>query len=57
MNIGSKTQFYKKQGKQLKIFGPKMDIIGEWRRIHNEKLRGLYCSPKIIGVIKPRKVR
>jgi hypothetical protein len=32
-----------------KIFGPKSDeVIGEWRRLHNEKLNELYSSPKIV---------
>jgi hypothetical protein len=27
-----------------KIFGPKRDeVTGNWRKVHNEKLHGLYC--------------
>jgi hypothetical protein len=27
-------------------FGPKRDeVIGGWRKLHNEELRNLYCSP------------
>jgi hypothetical protein len=33
-----------------------MDVIGEWRKLHNEELHDLY-SPDIIGVIKPKTVR
>ena len=35
------------------IFGPKRDeVIGEWRKLHNEELNDLYCSHNIVGVIK-----
>jgi hypothetical protein len=30
------------------IFGPKMDeVIGGWRKLRNEELYNLYCSPSI----------
>jgi hypothetical protein len=41
-----------------KIFGPKRDeVIGGWRKLHNEELHNLYCSPSIIRIIKPRRMR
>jgi hypothetical protein len=40
-----------------RIFGPKRDeVTGEWRKLHNEELRDLYCSPSIIRIIKSRKM-
>jgi hypothetical protein len=40
-----------------KLFGPKKDeVIGGWRKLHNEELHNLYCSPSIIRMIKLRKM-
>jgi hypothetical protein len=33
------------------VFGPKRDeVTGEWRKLHNEELHDLYCSPHINGI-------
>jgi hypothetical protein len=41
-----------------RTFGPKRDeVTGEWRKLHNEVLNDLYCSPCIIRVIKTRRMR
>ena len=41
-----------------RIFGPRRDeVMGEWRRRHNEELSDLYSSPNIVRVIKSRRMR
>jgi hypothetical protein len=40
-----------------RLFGPKRDENGEWRRLHNEELHSLYRSPNIVRVIKSSRLR
>jgi hypothetical protein len=41
-----------------RIFGTKKDeVIGGWRKLHNEVLHNLYSSPSIIRMIKTRRMR
>jgi hypothetical protein len=41
-----------------RIFGLKMDeVMGSWRKLHNEELHDLYSLPSIIGMIKSRRMR
>ena len=37
----------------MRIFGPKRDeVTREWRKLHNEQLKDLYCSPNTVRMIK-----
>jgi len=41
-----------------RIFGPKRgEVTGKWKKLHNEELNDLYCSPSIVRVIKSRIIR
>ena len=38
-----------------RIFGLKRDeVTGEWKKLHNEELNDLYCSPNIVRAINSR---
>jgi hypothetical protein len=41
----------------LRIFGPKREEDESWRKLHNDELHNLYCSPNIFKVIKSKRMR
>jgi hypothetical protein len=40
-----------------KIFGPKREEDGSWRKLHNDELHSPYSSPNIVRVIKSGRLR
>jgi hypothetical protein len=40
-----------------KIFVPKKEEDGSWRKLHNDELHSLYSSPDIVKAIKSRRMR
>jgi hypothetical protein len=40
-----------------RIFGPKREEDGSWRKLHNDELHNLYSSLNIVRVIKSRRMR
>jgi hypothetical protein len=40
-----------------RIFGPKREEDGSWRKLHNDELHSLYSSPNIVRVITSRRMR
>jgi hypothetical protein len=40
-----------------KIFGPKREEDGSWRKLHNDELHSLYSSSNVVRVIRSGKMR
>ena len=41
-----------------RIFGSRRDeVTGEWRKLHDDELNDLYCSPNVVRVINSRGMR
>jgi hypothetical protein len=41
-----------------RIFGPKREeVVGDWKRLHNEEVCNKHAAPNIITVIKSRRMR
>jgi hypothetical protein len=45
------------ENRVLRIFGPKREEDGLWRKLHNDELHSLYSSLNIVRVIKSRRMR
>ena len=46
-----------REKRRLRVFENRDALTGEWRKLHNEELNGLYSSPNIVRVIKSRRMR
>jgi hypothetical protein len=45
------------ENRVLRIFGPKREVNGLRRKLHNDELHSLYSLPNIVKVIKSRRLR
>jgi hypothetical protein len=53
------TKFERRtQNRELRrVFGPKSEKDGSWRKLNDDKLHSLYSSPNIVRVVKSRRMR
>jgi hypothetical protein len=40
-----------------RIFRPKREEDGSWRKLYNDEIHSLYSSPNIVRIIKTRRMR
>jgi hypothetical protein len=40
-----------------RIFGPKREEDGSWRKLYNDELHNLYSSPNIVRVVRSKRMR
>jgi hypothetical protein len=45
------------ENRVLRIFGPKREEDGSWKKLHNDELYNLYCSCNIVRMIKSGEMR
>jgi hypothetical protein len=57
LTLGEEHRLRVFEKRVLRIFGPKREEDGSWRKLHNYELHSLYSSPNIVRVIKSRRMR
>jgi hypothetical protein len=45
------------ENRMLRIFGPKREEDGSWRKLHNDEINSLYSTLNIVKVIKSRRMK
>jgi hypothetical protein len=56
LTLGEEHRLRVFENRVLRIFGPKREEDGSWRKLHNDELHDLYSSPNIVRVIKSRRM-
>jgi hypothetical protein len=57
LTLGEEHKLRVFENRAMRIFEPKREENGSWRKLHNDKLHNLYSSLKIVRVIKSRRMR
>jgi hypothetical protein len=56
LTLGEEHRLRVFENRVLKLFGPKREEDGSWRKLHNDELHSLYSSQNIVRVIKSMRV-
>jgi hypothetical protein len=58
LTLGGENRLRISENRVLRrIFGPKREEDGSWRKLQNDEIHNLYSSPNIVRVIKSRRIR
>jgi hypothetical protein len=57
LTLGEEHRLRVSENSVLRIFGPKREEDGPWRKLYNDELPNLNSSPNIVMVIKSRRMR
>jgi hypothetical protein len=57
LTLGEEYRLRVFENSVLRIFGPKREEDGSWRKLHNDELHSLYSSLNIVRAIKSRRMR
>jgi hypothetical protein len=58
LTLGEEHRLRVFESRELRrIFGPKREEDGSWRKLHNDELHSLYSSSNIVRVVKSRRMR
>jgi hypothetical protein len=55
--LGEEHRLRVSENRVLRIFGPKREEEGSWRKLHNDELHNLYSSVNIVRMIKSRRMK
>jgi hypothetical protein len=51
-------QEHRQRAFENRVFGPKRgDVIRDWKKLHNRELNNLYSLPRVIRMMKSRRMR
>jgi hypothetical protein len=57
LTLGEEHRLRVSENRVLRIFGPKREEDGSWRKLHKDEFHDLYSSPNIVRLIKSRRMR
>jgi hypothetical protein len=57
LTLGEEHRLRGFENRVVRVFGPKREEDGSWRKLHNGEVHNLYSSPNVVRVIKSRRMR